>query len=75
MHTAIDFDDEAVGGADDVRDVAADDDLAPKGDAEAAAAKLAPEQLLCECWVVAQMMGTSVELAAAPSCLTLMIGR
>ena len=74
VHAAVDFDHETAGGADDIRDVAADDHLPAEGKAETAAAKLGPEQLLGEGWVLAQMMGTSFELAAAPSRLTLMIG-
>ena len=54
VHAAVDFDDEAQGRADEVRDVAADDDLAAEGDAEAAAAQLGPEQLLGERWVLPQ---------------------
>ena len=74
VHAAVDFDHETAGGADDIRDVAADDHLPAEGKAETAAAKLGPEQLLGEGWVLAQMMGTSFELAAAPSRLTLTIG-
>jgi hypothetical protein len=75
VHAAVDFDDEAARGADDIRDVAADDDLAPEGDPKAAAPKLGPEELLRGRWVVPQVVRTSFELAAAAGGLTLLIGR
>jgi len=75
VHSAIDFDDEAARRADDIRDVTTDDELPTEGDAEAAATKLGPQQLLRERRVVPQVVSASFELTAAPSRLTLMTGR
>jgi len=74
VHAAVDFDDEAPRGADEVRDVAADDDLAAEGDAEAAAAKLGPEELFGERRVVPEMVGPGSEFVATLGGLTTLIG-
>jgi hypothetical protein len=71
---AVDFDDEAPGGAEEVGDVANDDDLATEGDAELGATECGPEELLGECWVVPEMVGLGCELALTLGGLTMVIG-
>jgi hypothetical protein len=65
MHAAIDFDHEAGLGAHEVSDVAADGNLAAKGDAQTAAAQRTPETLFGERWGVTQLVSFGFELTLA----------
>jgi len=62
VHAAIYFDNEARRGRGKVCDEATDDQLPAEGDAELAAAKLSPEPLLGERWVMAHAVSMCLEL-------------